>query len=69
MGTTTITVSGMHCTGCENTIATATGAVDGVRRVTPNAETGTVAISYDEKTVSEDSLRAHLADLGYPPVD
>lgn len=69
MTTMTITVQEIHCAGCENTIRRALGAQDGVRRVKASADTDTVEIAYDEQIVSEDDLRVHLADIGYPPVD
>jgi copper chaperone len=65
--TTTITVQQIHCEGCENTIRTALGAVEGIRRVNPDAKTDTVAVAYDEKVVNEDTIRRHLADIGYQP--
>jgi copper chaperone CopZ len=66
--TTTITVQEIHCESCEHTIATALSRLGGVLRVTPDASTNQVKISYDELALNEEHLRSALADIGYDPV-
>jgi len=65
--TTTITVQEIHCESCEHTIATALSRLSGVLRVTPDAETNQVKISYDELALNEANLRSALAEIGYDP--
>lgn len=66
--TTTITVSEIHCGSCERSITTALSSLDGVLRVTPDAKTNRVKVSYDELALGEATLRSVLAEIGYEPV-
>lgn len=67
MTTATIKVGEIHCGACENTIRTALSRLEGVRSVRPSQDDNQVRVSYDEALVSEDDLRARLADIGYEP--
>ncbi len=64
--TTTITVQEIYCESCEHTIATALSRLSGVLRVTPDAKTNQVKVSYDELALN--NLRSALAEIGYDPV-
>jgi len=66
--TTMITVQEIHCESCEHTIATALSRLNGVLRVTTDAETNQVKITYDELALNEANLRSALAEIGYDPV-
>ncbi len=66
--TVTITVSEIHCGGCENTIRTALSRVEGVRSVQPDHRTNQVTIAYDKARTDENGLREVLAGLGFDPV-
>ena len=66
--TTKITVREIHCASCEHTIATVLSRLNGVLRVTLDAKTNQVKVSYDELALDEANLRAALAEIGYEPV-
>lgn len=66
--TSTITVEQIHCEGCENTIRTALGKTKGIQSSEPDAATSTVKVTFDEGRLSEDDIRARLADIGFDPV-
>lgn len=60
----TITVTGMSCTGCEQTVENALRDVDGVTRVEADHEGDTVEVVVDGDT-ADDSLTAAIRDAGY----
>ena len=68
MVSASIKVREIHCASCENTIRAVLGRLDGVRAVVPSAARGEVRVQFDEAKVSEDQLRAALAEVGYEPV-
>lgn len=67
MRTDTYTVDDIHCGGCEGTISTLVGDVEGVHEVTPDRETNRVVITYDEAILDDDAIREALANSGFPP--
>lgn len=58
-----LTVEGMSCTGCEQTVTTAVKRVTGVHRVDADHETGDVEITADQGT--EDDIKQAIHDAGY----
>ena len=62
MAQTTLTVDGMACGGCEETVEDAVGALDGVDAVTADNTTDTVEIEGD---VDTDAVAAAIEDAGY----
>lgn len=66
--TTILTVQEIHCESCEHTISTALSSLAGVLRVSPDAATNQVKISYDESTLDRGRLEAALAEIGYPSI-
>jgi len=58
-----LTVEGMSCTGCEETVSNAVRRVEGVHRVNTDHETGEVAITADDGT--EADVRQAIHDAGY----
>ncbi|HEX2041771.1 MAG TPA: heavy-metal-associated domain-containing protein [Acidimicrobiales bacterium] len=68
MATTTFKVAEIHCAGCEKTIRTALSDLSGVTLVVPSADRNDVKVSFDETRVTEEELRARLAEAGYEPV-
>ena len=60
--TTTITVSGMSCGHCEQSVEEALEAVDGVTSVEADNESGTAIIEGD---ADEAALAAAVDDAGY----
>lgn len=60
------TVSGIHCGGCANTIESGLRRMDGIRRVSADAETKVVTLRFDEHRLDADAVAAHLERLGFP---
>lgn len=69
MITRTFKVEEIHCANCENTIRAALSQRAGVAAVVASAERNDVRVSFDDTQVTEEQLRAHLAEAGYEPVD
>ena len=59
-------VTGLDCRTCAGLVEGVVAARDGVSNVTASAGHGTVRVDYDPEAASPASLRASLADLGYP---
>lgn len=66
MRTDTYTVADIHCGGCEATIRTLVGDVEGVLDVKPDHSTNQVIISYDENLLDDEAIREALANAGFP---
>ena len=62
---TVIPARRMHCDACARKIAKSLSAVDGVRKVVPDAVRKEVLVAYEPSQVSEDRLRDQLAELGF----
>ena len=60
-------VGHINCGGCERTVRTLLGDVDGVEQIDADHRTNTVAVRYDEARSSRDSVVAELAAIGYAP--
>lgn len=58
----TLTVSGMSCTGCEETVTDALNAVDGVESASADHEAGTATVEGDADV---DKLVTAVTDAGY----
>ena len=67
--TRTIQVHEIHCEGCENTIRSALGTLEGVNLVEPDQTTDSVRVSFDPAKLTEEAIRTALAEVGYQPVD
>jgi len=63
--TVTISVAGMFCHGCENTIRAKLGAMNGVSGVTVNYNKGMTAVTYAPGIVTFDDICAAVNALGY----
>lgn len=63
MPTTTYTVSGMHCGGCETKIRSTVQSMPAVTDVKPDASAGTVAITSDAP-IDRDRLADAISDAG-----
>jgi copper chaperone len=64
MACRTLTVTGMSCTGCEDTVETALSELDGVTSVDADHEGDSVDI-VAEDSVSDAAVRAAVEDAGY----
>lgn len=65
MITSTLRVTEIHCSNCENTIRTTLSRLPGVSVVVPSADTNDVKVSFDDTKVTEDQLRARLGEIGF----
>jgi len=62
--TTTLSVSGMSCTGCESNVETAVSELEGCTGVEADHEAGTVTVEGD---LDQSALRATIKEAGYEP--
>lgn len=60
-----LTVEGMSCTGCEETIQTALAKIDGVIDVKASHTDSVVKVSYDSTLVKVDQLGDEINKLDY----
>lgn len=65
MKTTTLKITGMHCSGCANTIKALVEKQPGVQMVTVSFEEGQARILYDPKALGEDRLVAVVQQPGF----
>lgn len=63
---TTFTVP-MHCGGCENAVRTILRTTDGVSLAQADHRRSEVRVRFDPERVTEDELRARLAESGFEP--
>ncbi len=63
--TVTLNVEGMTCTGCENTIKTKVGAIDGVAEVEASHVDGIVKVQLPAGEVSKEDIKAAIVAAGY----
>lgn len=64
MSTTTITVAGMTCSGCANSVRAELKAVPGVVDVDIDLSDGTVTINSDA-SVDDAAIKAAVEEAGY----
>lgn len=65
MQTEHITVTGMTCGGCVNSLTRALKAVNGVGEVTVQLSTGNTSVEYDEHLTSAQQIRQVVEEAGY----
>lgn len=65
MQTITISVKGMTCGGCVNSVTKALSAVKGVEKVDVRLEQNQATVTFDEAQVTKDTLRLAVEDAGY----
>ncbi len=65
MDTLTLTVTGMSCGGCENTVKRAVSALDGVSNVTASHRDNRVTLTYDPSKVDRAAVARRIQDAGY----
>lgn len=61
----TITVDGMTCTGCEESVQRAVGSLDGIEVVEADHRAGTVAVRYAAEATTEDEIVERIREAGY----
>jgi copper chaperone CopZ len=62
---TEITISGMSCTGCEETISSGAMALEGVQNVTASHIDGKAWVTYDTNLVTMEQITASIEKKGY----
>lgn len=62
---TTITVTGMKCGGCENTINTAVAAIKGVLSVKASHKDNRVDVEFDPEETDLETIEDAISDAGF----
>ena len=65
MATATITVKGMTCGGCVNSVTKALKGVNGVQEANVDLEGQKATVTFDEAKTSVDALKEAVEDAGY----
>ncbi|OYY93155.1 MAG: hypothetical protein B7Y41_12575 [Hydrogenophilales bacterium 28-61-23] len=65
MNTLTLTVTGMSCMGCVNSVKNLVGALPGVTQVEVDLASGRVEIKHDPAQTETSDIRAAIEDGGY----
>ncbi len=65
MTTASITVKGMSCEGCVNSVTKALKAVDGVIEANVDLEGEKATVTFDEARTNVDVLKQAVEDAGY----
>ena len=60
-----LTVNGMSCSHCENSVKKAVGALDGVDSVKVDLTNKKVSVEYDPGKVNPDTIAQAIEDQGY----
>jgi len=61
----TISVGGMSCEHCVETITKAVGEAPGVRKVSVNLDEKNVSVDYDETAISLKEISANITAAGF----
>ena len=65
--TEVVPVRGMHCGGCERTVADAVQALPGVAGARADFVAEEVEVTYDPGRTGLDAIRAAVRDAGFTP--
>jgi copper chaperone len=68
MNTLTLTVSGMTCMGCVNSVKKLVGALPGVSGVQVDLASGRVDVTHDPARASPEAIRVAIEGGGYQVV-
>ena len=60
-----LSVQGMSCSHCEQTVVKGVSEMPGVRKVKANHSTGTVEVYYKEDLFDQAAVREKIKALGY----
>jgi copper chaperone len=60
-----LTVTGMKCGGCENTVKTKLQAVDGVISVAPSFRENQVTVEFDNEKLNLDTIKSVITLAGF----
>ncbi len=65
MCTSTLNVSGMHCSSCSMLITMNLTDLEGVQSVSCDHATGRTDVTFDDSKVTTDRIISEIADAGY----
>jgi copper chaperone len=65
MAIATISVVGMTCDGCVQSVSKAIGSVPGVSKVEVSLERNVATVEYDSARTTEGVLKSAIEDAGY----
>jgi copper chaperone len=65
MNTLTLTVTGMSCMGCVNSVKNLLNALPGITRVDIDLASGRVDVTHDPAQADAAAIRAAIEDGGY----
>lgn len=68
MANVVMTVQGMTCGGCVNSVKRALGSVAGVNQADVDLSSGRVSVDYDDGKTSPAALKGAIEDAGYDVV-
>lgn len=60
-----LTVTGMKCGGCESTVKTKLGEVDGVVSIETNFKENNVTVEFDQESTDVASISKVITDAGF----
>ena len=61
----TLTVDGMSCSHCENSVKESVGALNGVENVMVNLKDKKVTVEFDSDRVTSQTIKDTIEDQGY----
>ena len=65
MKTSVLTIDGMGCAGCVNTVESSLKALAGVQTVKVELDAGKAAVEYDPEQTGDDQFKKAVAEAGY----
>jgi copper chaperone len=63
--TSVLSVTGMKCGGCENTVKTKLQAVDGVLSIEPSFKENRVTVEFDNEKLNLDAIKSVITQAGF----
>lgn len=66
---TTLTVTGMKCGGCENNVTTKLKSLDGVKLAIASSKDKAVNVEFDTTQISLGAIVQAITDVGYTVVN
>jgi copper chaperone len=60
-----LTVTGMKCGGCENTVKGKLQSVDGIKAVSASFKTNTVSVEFNSAVVNLDTIKSVITEAGF----
>ena len=64
----TLTVPGLHCDGCVETVCGVLGRLGGVAEVEGDLDRKTITVLHDPEAASRLAITASLEEIGFPAV-